>query len=330
MRVRFSIFLFSVLGSAVAGYFVGKWRPEIVSSRVGEKPGQPQVPVTVGSQTNQNTEAVSAEEAAFRDLRRQAAAMSDVEFGARYAQLMAAANSAETTQARAALLSAVDGPKALAAYLAFKKQQGLPLSADNLTIREMLTIAGQKDGARAMDLFLASAPEFCEISSLMHGWALQDPIAAAAWFNNLPDNFSRQHGCLSGLVYGIALKDPQVAREVFSKLSPADQLDSADSITRALFLEHGCAAVDLIRSGLNGDLKYKCLHGILDRMEKRPSAETVPWLAGQVSESPEAAAALAGAWKRWATGDPEAASAWRTSAVSANPQLEQILPSQKP
>ena len=86
----------------------------------------------------------------------------------------------------------------------------------------------------------------------------------------------------------------------------------------------------MVTSKVHGDVKYKCLHGILDRMEKRPSTETVPWLATQVTSSPEAAPALVKAWKRWTTGDPAAAAAWRSSAVSANPQLEQMLAEEKP
>jgi hypothetical protein len=146
----------------------------------------------------------------------------------------------------------------------------------------------------------------------------------------VPDDFASQKNCLKGLVYGLAQKDAAIASTVFQTLSPADQASSAEEVARSLFLNHGPAAVDLVTSKVHGDVKYKCLQGILDRMEKRPSTETVPWLAAQLTSSPEAAPALVKAWKRWTTGDPAAAAAWRSSAVSANPQLEQILADEKP
>lgn len=335
MRIHLSVVILSVLGSAIIGYFVGRRGNGIGSSvETGSRSAGSQASV-VGT-ASRPTEAVSPEESMFNNLRNRAAAMSDEEFGMRFAQLLAAANSAETTVGRAALLSAIDGPKALAAYLAFKKSQGIPLNSENMAIREMLTVAGQKDGSRAMDLFLANAPEFNEISSLMHGWALQDPNAAANWFNNLPSNFASQHGCLSGLVYAIGQKDPKVCRNVFAQLSSEDQLDSADSVARSLFLAHGCEAVDQVMADLPAAVVRKGLEAIFERIERRPLTEVVPWLADQVGQgreiarSPAAATMLVKRWRAWNLSDPAAASAWRSSAVSANPQLEQMLAEEKP
>ena len=254
------------------------------------------------------------------------AALTPEAFGQRYAELLAGANSAETLLERAIMLTSLDADRAIASYLAYKTLTGVAPGKMSLEIQPMLTVAGQCDGAGMMTAMQKLAPDFFEVASLVHGWALSDPSAAVAWYNGLPDDAAQQRkGGLKGLMYGLAQRDAGVAKEVFHSLSTEDQATSGSLLTQSVLSTHGTDAVDRLLTGLPPAVVRQCLDGSFERGARRPPPEMVPWLATHLGTSGTVDQIFLQSWSSWATSAPAEAERWRTAAVAANPRIAPLL-----
>jgi hypothetical protein len=254
-------------------------------------------------------------------------AMNPDEFGARYSELLTGPENAESLLERSVMLADITAERAAAAYRAYKRRIGASDQENSNEIRAMLTAAGERDGMAALKSMLREAPGFCEISSLVHGCALKDPVAAVDWFNGLQPDAPEQANALTGLMWGLGQKDADMACAVFRKLSPEDQMAAAAGVSRSILAGEGLGALDRLVAGLSRPLVEKCLTSAVSRARSLPPQEFVPWLTTHLSECPTLNEPLLTAWQRWLTTDPVAANAWRTSAaVIGNPDLADLLP----
>jgi RNA polymerase sigma-70 factor (ECF subfamily) len=251
-------------------------------------------------------------------LMQRAKQMSTAAFGDRMAELLTATDSIETTTECTAMIAAINGERMAACYAAFKKRKGIPADQGANKLLPLLIAAGQRDGRNAVNALQAAGHYIPELSSLIHGWVLSEPGAAVSWFNEQNDKAPAE--ALSGLIWGLGQKDSNLAKSVFDNLNPEDQARSAGPLARSLLTTHGAAAVDSLIQGLPPELAQKCLDGAMERIQRRPPAEVVPWLAGKLATFPALSDNYETALQRWTITDPDAAHRWQAQALTTPPQ----------
>jgi hypothetical protein len=257
----------------------------------------------------------------FALLSSRAVALTPEQFGQRYAELLSGTDSADSLLERAAMLATIDADRATACYLAYKKRLGASFQQNNQEIRHLLTVAGERDGAKVIAAMQKAAPGFQELSSLVHGWAMKNPAAAVEWYNNLPDNDAQRKTALDGLMWGLSQRDTATTRKVYLSLSPEDQLSSGRSLGRALFTSGGGAELDRLMEGLSPEATQQCLQGACERVFRRAPSECTPWLASHLGVSDLVNQTFVDAWSRWSVSDPIAAEKWRAAAAQSNPRI---------
>ena len=102
-------------------------------------------------------------------LMQEAGQMSASAFGERMAELLTSTDSVATLMERAAMTATIDAERMAAVYTAYKKRKGAGPDENNQILRPLLIVAGQRDGLKAMQAMQAAAPDFIELSSLVHG-----------------------------------------------------------------------------------------------------------------------------------------------------------------
>ena len=113
--------------------------------------------------------ALAPEESAMVALMQEAGQMSASAFGERMAELLTSTDSVATLMERAAMTATIDAERMAAVYTAYKKRKGAGPDENNQILRPLLIVAGQRDGLKAMQAMQAAAPDFIELSSLVHG-----------------------------------------------------------------------------------------------------------------------------------------------------------------
>lgn len=291
--------------------------------------GGPQLPVVKPRPAAQTTAVPAAPASSTAtlivEMAERISRMTPVEYGARYTELLVGPESSRSLLERAAMLAEIDAGRAAAAYLAYKKRTGATFTENSSAIRPMLTAAGEREGLRALQAMEQTNPEFHELDSLIHGWAMKKPQEAVSWFNSLPEDAPRQADALSGLMWGVGQGDPATARAVFLKLSPDDQLTSVSGLAQSLYTSRGPAGLEALLPGMSPEMSAKLILSAVPRTRSRSPGEVVPWLAGYVASVPATAVPFRTAWQRWQATDPQAARAWQQS----HPEFESVINDQE-
>lgn len=247
-----------------------------------------------------------------------AKALSSSAFGTRMAELMTATDSIATISERAAMIATMDGDRMAASYVAYKKKLGIGVNEHCQELRTLLVAAGQRDGLHAFTAMQSISPEFPEMSSLVHGWVLTDPNAVVQWFNAREDKAPGQ--ALVGLIWGLGQKGGTLAKNAFQSLSPEDQSNSAYDLARSMTTTHGLKALDDLMVAVSPNLTQKLIDGALERINRRPPDEVVPWLAAKLETNPKLISQLKSALDKWVIADPTAAKQWQEQMSSKQPK----------
>lgn len=281
-----------------------------------QKTSPPNVESEAGT-TAASASALAPEESEMVSLMRRASQMSTAAFGDRMAELLTATDSLEVTTECTAMIATINGERMAACYDAFKKRKGMDSEQNSDRLRPLLMAAGQRDGLNTVRAMRAVAPAFVEMDTLVHGWMLSEPGAVVTWFNEQDDQTQQQ--ALTGLVWGLGQNDFKSAKTVFDSFSQEDQARSAVALSRSLITNHGVAAVDHLIEGLSPELAQQCLDGALNRIQRRPPSEVVPWLAAKSASFPDLSDNYAVALKRWFKTDPAAAQRWQDQSQAHPP-----------
>lgn len=329
MKPRLFIPLVAIV-AGTAGFFAGAWWKG-GQAAVGEKgavsraTAAPALALVKAEAGKQVPPAAKAALESFSGYTVRVENLTAEQFGQRYAELMAGADSTASLLERAAMLGTMTPERAAAAYLAYKQRTGASLKQNTQEIRHLLTVAGERDGAATIAAMQKAAPGFTEMSSLVHGWALKEPAAAVEWYNNLADGDPQRKTALDGLMWGLSLRDAATVGKVFRDLSLQDQLTSGRSLGRSLFTAQGGEEVNRLIEGMPPEVVQQCLVGACERAGRRAPAETVPWLASHLGVADAVDESFLSNWHRWSTADPAAAEEWRAAAVQANPRIAPML-----
>jgi hypothetical protein len=179
----------------------------------------------------------------------------------------------------------------------------------------LLTYAwGRLDGPAAAEfaLSLEGRSRFWTTSSVLSGWANENPDEAKAWVAAVEDPRERAN-LMRGLVTGLAQKDVGAATEFVYSLAPDtsgldDMIESVARRQLALGLD---AAATWSADLPDGELKGDALRTVAREYVRSDPAAAAAWLAPYMNDE-HAGAAIAEVSEEWAERDVEAALTWVT------------------
>lgn len=209
--------------------------------------------------------------------------LDDTAFGEKLAELITKQNRTLEDRVEAeGMKTRLNPERFLEFYQAYTRRRTLS-DGDN-DLNPILTEMGKKYGRQMIDTMASKYPGgFVRMDSLIHGWAMSKSEDAVAWFNGLPDDYSRYDSALQGLVWGLTEKDGAMAGKVIAELSPADRRKSIYGFTSSFIHSHGLQAFDAWTREAPAELASRAIERAPEFVGYLPPAEYVPWF---VSHSP--------------------------------------------
>jgi hypothetical protein len=152
------------------------------------------------------------------------------------------------------------------------------------------------------------------MSSVLAGWASEQPESAMAWVEGLT-NEKERNDFTRGLVHGLAQRDVQNATAYVLKLSEGGNERAAEymgAIARQQLSQGVDSAVLWSDSLPDGPIKGNALHTIANEFVRQDPEEAAEWIS-QYAEHDFAMRALSEISEEWAEDEPAAAIQWVTT-----------------
>lgn len=153
-------------------------------------------------------------------------------------------------------------------------------------------------------------------ATALAGWAAHDSAAAAGWYRDLVARSDRDpsddHHLRSGLIRGLAVRDPGIALELLSTTQEQERRPLMQLLTQEQYRQGIDAAVQWAGGIADGELRGQAIASLLRQHAEEDPAKAAAWLSAQpnLRDDAQATGALA---RQWAAKDPTAAVDWISS-----------------
>ena len=247
--------------------------------------------------------------AELKSLRR----LSDAEFASRMADTWFARENPENLLSRALFAEACDSGKAMAFYDEFKRRKGISSQEDGgLVLRDFMTMTGKRYGAELVHKLLETNPQGTwELDSLIHGWVTAEPTQAVEWLNALPEDCPFYSKSLQGIVFGIGEISPSSAADIFLKLPAEERNKKFESLAGGVIRGKGMVGLNEMAAQLPDETdRVNLLMSSLPYAMKKPPADFINAMAGNLSLAPDLSRSFQIMAERWAKTSPTDAIAW--------------------